>query len=554
VAAQGWQLIPKDRSQPEPQMSIARSVAEILSEHVTLELEGIDRMYLNVYVPRLQREAGVASFFRFHRGHRFASSVLMDPISHAFVESIEGFAREHKVEVVSFRKGERKDDVAAGYVKAFTADEGVLFIGKAQEKTAVFRTERRRNATTGATYPWLVRSTAMVNHFYVYAMDRDFGPFFVKFCTYFPYNAKLCINGHEWLKRQLALRDIDYEALDNGILSCEHPERAQALCNRLSGEKIDALLRKWLRRLPHPFTRADRAAGYRYDVSILQAEFSLTQVLDRPVTGRAFFEEVIRENLDIGRPSQAQLIFERRVNRRTPGRFRTRVITEGVIASLHVDYKSSRIKQYHKEGRALRTETTINNTRDFGIGKHLRNLPALCSIGFKANRRLLEVQTVSHDCAIGEDAFNQVVHPIEVDGQRATALRFGDARTQALLNALVLFSVQTQGFTNAQLRAHLASLLGVDLQHYSPTRMSYDLRRLRLHGLIQRIAKTNRYQLTAQGLKVAIFFSRTYARLLRPGLAHIIAPDAPARSPLRTAFDRLQSAIDQRCEELKLAA
>ena len=94
-------------------MSIARSVAEILSEHVTLELEGIDRMYLNVYVPRLQREAGVASFFRFHRGHRFASSVLMDPISHAFVESIEGFAREHKVEVVSFRNGERKDDVAA---------------------------------------------------------------------------------------------------------------------------------------------------------------------------------------------------------------------------------------------------------------------------------------------------------------------------------------------------------------------------------------------------------------------------------------------------------
>ena len=196
------------------------------------------------------------------------------------------------------------------------------------------------------------------------------------------------------------------------------------------------------------------------------------------MTGRVFFEEVIRENLDIGRPSQVQLIFERRVHRRTPGRFRTRVITEGVIPSLHVDYKSSRIKQYHKEGRALRTETTINNTRDFGIGKHLRNLPALRSIGFQANRRLLDVQTVSHDCAIGEDAFDQVVRPIEVDGQRATALRFGDARTQALLNALVLFSVQTQGFTNAQLRTHLASLARHDPEHYGPGRMSYDLRRL----------------------------------------------------------------------------
>ena len=157
-------------------MSIPRSVAEILSEHVTLELEGIDRMYLNVYVPRLQREAGVAGFFRFHRGHRFASSVLMDPISKVFVGKLEAFAAQHAIPVVTFRKGERKDDVAAQYLSAFEAEEGVLFIGKAQEKAPVFRTERRRNLKTGATYPWLVRSTAMVNQFYVYAVDRDFGP------------------------------------------------------------------------------------------------------------------------------------------------------------------------------------------------------------------------------------------------------------------------------------------------------------------------------------------------------------------------------------------
>ena len=207
-------------------MSIARSVAEILSEHVTLELESIDRMYLNVYVPRLQREAGVAGLFRFHLGHRFASSVLMDPISQTFVEAMGSFAKEHKLDVVSFRKRERKDDVMKGYLKRFMGEEGVLFIGKAQEKTPVLRTERRRNVNTGATYPWLVRSTAMVNHFYVYCVDRDFGPFFLKFCTYFPYNAKLCINGHEWLKRQLAQRGIGFEALDNGALSCERPAKA----------------------------------------------------------------------------------------------------------------------------------------------------------------------------------------------------------------------------------------------------------------------------------------------------------------------------------------
>jgi hypothetical protein len=289
--------------------------------------------------------------------------------------------------------------------------------------------------------------------------------------------------------------------------------------------------------------------------SILQAEFSLTQVLDRPVTGRVFFEEVIRENLDLGRPSQVQLIFDRRINKRTPGRFRTRVITDGVVPSLHVDYKKTRIKQYHKEGRALRTETTINDTCDFGVGKSLKNLPALRQIGFQANRRLLDVQKIPHDCSIGEDAFDQVVRPIEVDGQRAAALRFGDPRVQALLAVLVVFSFQLRGFTNLQMRTLIAQLLGLDPALYSLGRMTYDLRRLRLHGIIERIPRSHRYQLTPQGVRIALFFSRTYTRLLRPKLAEIMPASAPpVSSPLRVAFDRLTAQIDACCQQERLVA
>jgi hypothetical protein len=506
----------------------------------------------NVYIPGLQREQGVASFFRFHRGHQFASSALMDPISKTFVAALEEYARREQIRVVTFREGQRKDDIAAEQRKKFSKVEGVVFIGKAQEKTPVFRTERRRNEKTGGTYPWLVRSTAMVNQFYIYCVDRDFGPFFLKFSTYFPYDAKLCLNGHEYAKRQLERKGIGFEALDNGVLRCDDPKRLQATCDGLSAEKIDALLRKWLRLLPHPYEARDRKAGYRYQISILQAEFSLTSVLDRPVTGRMFFEEVIRENLDIRRPSQVQLIFDRRVNKTTPGRFRTRVITKGVIASLHVDYKNTGIKQYHKEGRALRTETTINNTRDFGVGKLLKNLPALRQIGFQANRRLLDVQKVSHDCSIGEDAFDRVVRPAEVDGQRASALRFGDKRVQALFAVLVVFSLQLRGFNNQEMRALLAQLLGVDPAIYPIGRTTYDLRRLRLHGIIERIPHSHRYQLTADGLRVALFFSRTYTRLLRPKLAELMPESPPANSTLRLAFDRLKSEIDACCEDQRL--
>ncbi len=239
-------------------------------------------MYLNVYVPQLQSTAGVAHFFRHHRGATFASSALMDPISAAFVAALERFARNQSLPLLTFAKGQRKDEVAAEHLARFSGEEGVLFIGKAQEKTAVVRTEKRRNPDTGQSYPWLVKSTAMVNHYYLYGVDRDFGPFFLKFCSHFPYNAKLCLNGHEYLKRQLTKEGIAYDALDNGLLSCADPARMQAIYDGLDAPLIAGLLRTWLARAPHPFTPQDRAAGYRYDVSILQAEFALTQVLDRP--------------------------------------------------------------------------------------------------------------------------------------------------------------------------------------------------------------------------------------------------------------------------------
>lgn len=535
-------------------MSVARSMAEVLDKHVRLEVEGIDRMYLNVYVPQLQRELGVASFFRFHRGYTFASSALMQPITERFIAKVEQFVKEQRVALVSFEKHQRKDEVMKEHLAKFTATEGVLFVGKAQEKAPVFRTERRRDPKTGQPFPWIVRATAMVNHFYFYCVDEDFGPFFLKFCSYFPYNAKLCLNGHEYMKCQLRKARIAYEALDNGVLSCAQPQRLAAISESLTAERIDALLRKWLRRLPHPFTAKDRAAGYRYDISILQAEFSLTQVLDQPVNGRVFFEEVIRENLDIGRPAQVQLIFDRRITRRTPGRFRTRVITEGVTPSLHVDYKRTRIKQYFKEGRALRTETTINNAYDFEIGKRLKNLPRLRKIGFAANRRLLTVQRLTHDCLMAEHAFNRVQRPLQVDGQRASALPFATARVQQLLSALLPFRLLPRGFANADLREQLARLQGIPPQQLSAGRMTYELRRLRMHGLIERIRGSHRYRLTQFGLRLALFFTRAYNRLLRPGFAAVLPDACNQNSRLRASFQHLENTMDHLCQQIRLAA
>jgi hypothetical protein len=539
---------------------IQQSLATILQNHVVLEVEGIDRMYLNLYVPKLQTPAFAASFFKKHRGARFASSSLMEPMTRTFRSTIDRFVEREHVPIINFKKGIRKDDVAKEHLARFKASEGVLFLGKAQEMARVFRTEKRHHEESGAAYPWIVDSSAMVMSYYFYCVDEDFGPFFIKYCGYFPYNGKVCINGHEWLKRQLAKEGICYEALDNGILSCEDPDRLQRIADRLDANKIYNLVHKWQKKLPFPFTEEDTAAGYQYNLSMLQIEFSLTQVLDRPVTGRLFFEQVIRENLDMGRPDQVQLIFDRRIIKRTPGRFRTRVITEGVTPSLHVDYKHSRIKQYHKEGRALRTETTINNTRDFGIGKGLLNLPALRAIGFTANRRLLDVERLSHDCVVGHEVLQAAQQPKKVDNQRTSGLRFADPDTQLLMQALLICRMHVRGFTNSEFRELLAQMAGTDPANMTQGKMTYLLRKLKLHRVIARIRKTHRYQLTELGVRLCLFYTRAYERLLVPGASHALISDSDAKRGdihqprRRDCFEQLANAMDACCRTCQLAA
>jgi hypothetical protein len=526
-------------------MSLSQSVADVLRPHVTLELQCVDRLYLNVYQPELQRERNVYQYLRARHGAGAVSSRYFQSMTQAFVRRIEALARQTDVPLITFAKDTRKEDLAAKYRAQFTGTEGLLFIGKAQEKVRTFRTQGRRCPETGASYPWLVSATALVNQYYFYGIDDDFGPFFLKFSSYFPFTGRLCLNGHEYVKRQLAKEGIAYEALDNGILRCADPQRLQAIADALDAATIDALLRKWLARLPHPFSAEDQAAGYRYDLSILQAELSLTQVLDRPVAGRRFFEEVIRDHLDWGRPDNVQLLFHRQVRKNTPGRFRTRLITAGVLPSLYIDYKSTRLKQYFKEGRALRTETIINNPADFRLGRRLVNLPAFKELGFAANRRLLDVQQASPDRLLGDAVFQAVTSPCRVGQQRASALPYGNPMTLALFHLLLLFRLLPWGFRNHELREHVARLLGPDPQPCTPGKMTYQRRRLRLHGLIERQPGTHRYRVTDHGLCVALFFTRSYARWVEPGLAQLAALPLPTDTKLQRAFAQVDKALDE---------
>ena len=363
-----------------------------------------------------------------------------------------------------FGKGENKEEVARPYLEA-AAREGkdrVVLIGIAQEKSSAWRSWPRRRQQKGQRphFDW-GRAMVFVNHFYFYLWDSEWGGGFGKTNAYAPFPIWLWLNGHEWAKRQLARAAITYEALDNGFRSCAEPAALQKMCDRLGPAAVQSFFGRWLRRLPSPFTQADLRAGYIYELAFRQFEVSDTCVFPRPQAGRMWLEGVIRDHLEVGRPDQIALVFDRRVTRCTPGTFRTQVITRGVDPTLCCYYKSSRIKQYFKEGRALRTETVICDTHDFRVGRRVcaQNWYALRAIGESANRCLCDAEAADAQPAADVATFCQVTRPSTTeDGLYAARLRFGETRVMTVLAAVVGFCHLVAAFSNRRMVERVRAL------------------------------------------------------------------------------------------------
>jgi hypothetical protein len=519
--------------------------SSILADRVTFRLRSIDRLYLNLYQPLLQTPGLIRAFLCHVRGAPIPSPALFGQMGRDFTERVERFAAEEGIEIVAFPRGADKEDIADRYFARAPEREGVLFIGVAQERSSSWWGTVRHGASDFDCA--FARRTVFVRHYYFYLRDREWGRAFLKFCSYAPFAGRAYLNGHSWLQRQLARRGIGYSELDNGLLACADPDAAQRLAGALGAPDIEAFLRRWLPRLPLPLTAADQAAGYRYRPSLWQAELSDTLVFARPRDGRLWFEHTLRAQLDLGRPSRVQLVFGRRISRRTPGLFRTRVITDGVDPSIEQAYRRSKVKAYFKLGRALRVETTVNDAHDLGLGRSLCNMAELLAKMRAINARMLAALDERAVPLAPAAALERVVLPTRTAaGQRAPALRFGDPRVMAIWSALCCVALLPCGFDNAVLRALIAPLLGAPLADYSARRMSYDLRRLVRKQVIARVAGTHRYVLTADGRRLALTFAGTYRRILLPALGELAATeprDAPR--PLALAWHRLARELDR---------
>ncbi len=471
------------------------SALRVLQDHTVLQCRSLDRLYLNAYIPELQRPEFVKRFLERERTP-IASPALFQARSDAFVRSLRAYAEFHGAPWITFERGERKEDRMK---PLFAAAEqrllpGLVAVGVAQERTSGWKGTKRPLDRGGFTFGFS-RVSVYVTQYYCYLWDADWGPSFIKLSGYAPWGGRCWLNGHEWAKRQLAKRGVGYVSLDNGFRSVENSALLDELTGSLGANEIRAYFARWLRELPQPLTPDDRAAGYGYALSMLQVEVSDTRVFDRPVRARQWFEATIAEQLTLGRPERVSLLFGRRPNRRTPGRFDTRVVNAYTSPTITFRYKHSTVKQYLKEGLALRTETTVNDAYDFDLGRRRDNLASVQARGDTINARLLEHEANAETARLDGPELTDLVRPTVADGRRIAALRLGDPRVMALFAAAVMLSHLPAGFSNAQLRRHVAALLSLPLGEYTSARMTYDLGRLTGHGLISRIPKSQRYRL-----------------------------------------------------------
>jgi hypothetical protein len=342
---------------------------------------------------------------------------------------------------------------------------------------------------------------------------------------------------------------LGFTELSNGFAACDDATLLQRICDALQPGTIEVFFQRWLHRLPLPPGSGDRDAGWWWECSMAQVEVSRTIVFTQPRYARAFFEALVTDNLDLGRPDTIEIIFDRQVRADTISEFKTKVVNRGTEVTVNAFYKHSRIKQYLKDGRALRIETVVNAPGDLGCQRRLHNLDELQARARAVNARLLQTERAGQACVLANPVFERIAHPsVDAAGRRATAMRFGDSRVQALAGALAVTLCAVTGITNRSLRALMTGLLGTP---YGMTQASYDLARLRRNGLITRRPHANTYDLTTDGLAFAIFYTKVHDRVLAP-LFTAGQPQSPPQ--LRAALNTIEHHIDERLAAARLPA
>ncbi len=516
-----------------------KTLAEVCDSAVAFTYRSIDRLILNAYIPTLQTPGAVAHFLREVCHKPILSGHVFKWITERFVTEVHNFAQTQGIPILRARGQTKPGELGQRKLHAAArADRwGVIAIVVHQESARVFASY---HAGGRATNFRVKEDRRLVSHYYFYLRDREYGDGFVRISSYPPFQTRIWLNAHGYLAAQLRRRHIAFEPDDNCIVAVADPAALNAIADGFDAPLVEQIARRWLAEVPDPLTATERAAGYPCYLSIYQVEFSDNVIFHQTQVLNRVYEELLREHLHLGRPDMLKVVFDRRIQKNTPGAFTTRLLRQGVVSCLKVFYKRSWLKQYNKGGRVLRTEVCINDPRDFNIGKSLVHLGYLGTVAYHAITRFQKAQAVALATALDRSTFERLVTPSTDGGQRVAGLRFGAPRPMRVLEALGCAGLTFKAFSLTDLRAVLVERLGVEAAEVTPPRLAYELRKLRGKGVVRKVPRRNLYTLTDVGYRAVLYLTKLHQRLLAPALDSL---DVALRESLEASPHRLDRAL-----------
>jgi hypothetical protein len=517
------------------------TLADACGPAVAFTYRSIDRLILNAYIPTLQMPGAMVTFLREVCGKPILSPVVFKALTDRFVAAVHAFTEQHGIPVLRATGRTGPGEVAQRALRAAARAQrwGVVAVVVHQESARVFTS---RHAGGRRTNFWVQEERRLVNHYYFYLRDQEYGDGFVRISSYAPFPTRIWLNAHGYLAAQLRRRRVAFRTLDNCLVEVADPATLAAMAQRFDAALVEQIARRWLAWVPDPLTAAERAAGYPWRLSVYQAEFSDNVIFHRTQVLNRVYEDLLRDHLHLGRPDMLKVIFDRRIQHNTPGPFKTRLLREGVVSCLKIFYKKSFLKQYNKGGRVLRTELCVNDPRDFRIGRSLVNLDYLGTVAYHAVGRFLKAQAVTAATALDRASFERLVTPSRDRDRQVAGLRFGTPPVMRLLAALGCAGLTFKAFSHADLRTMLAERFGAAPAEVTSARLSYQLAKLRGKGLLRKTVGHNRYTLTDPGYRAALYLTKLHQRLLSPTLDSL---DRALRLALVGSPHRLDRALVQ---------
>src|SRR6516225_9465117 len=481
----------------------------LLTERHAAQIAGVlgcyDRVIVQGTLPVFCYAEGMTTYLSKRRIRIFDFTQFAKPLTDAIKANAQELATANGLTIDYVRKKNfRKEDKVKAVLKERGDHPGLVWIFSALEPCTTYQPWHDKKS--GRTY--LRYDDGKCLHYYFYFIDEDLGLCYVRVPTWCPFRLQFYCNGHSYLARQLSQRKIQYRLLDNAFGWVADLEQAQKLADHFSVEMVHRKLDEFADR----YCPVIRQFGLSYHWSLDQVEFATDVVFARQADWQAIYDRLTRAAMHTVKPDHIATFLGRKLNGNYQdemgNRFHTRI--EGTRIKHTMGPVT--IQMYDKFRLILRIETTVDNVSFFKhyrevehkngtrsmawaeMKKTIYSLAPLRELLLTANRRYLEFISTLEDDRTGTDKLNQVSQPVQENERRYRGFNFFDPDDEKLFHSLGRGEFNISGFQNKDLRGRLSDRTSGQISRL--------MKRLRLHGLIQKVGHTYKYYLTALGKQV----------------------------------------------------